>query len=442
MDIENLINTNWIEYTQRIDSTLYNMWNFILYNQFVNEEIRKLDIRNKILCDSIDRRENENDELRKEISELKKKVVSNSGKRKTSSNDSDEETCIKKVKRVDYLYEEYKDSNIKKKDKPRKVLNDELKDIFNKINSIEDIIEFENMKNKFDYINNKKFKKLYNLIPCLKELNNIIGMNDVKETIFKNICYFIHSLGNNNEMNHVMISGPPGVGKTTIAKIIGKIYLELGFLKNDNFITASRSDLIAKYLGQTAIKTQGVVDKALGGVLFIDEVYSLGNEGKSDSYAKECIDTLNLNMSRDDEPWLLIVGGYKDDIQKCFMRYNKGLERRFTISLEINSYTPEELFDIFKMMVKQDGWELCKDIDSSIIVKNKDLFKFYGGDMRKLFQKSKENNSLRLMKESLTLLKKKKNILILDDVKKGIEYFKDNTEKDEMDEYLRLSMYS
>ena len=110
-----------------------------------------------------------------------------------------------------------------------------------------------------------------------------------------------------------MICGPPGVGKTTIAQIIGKIYLELDFLENDKFKVASRSDLIAKYLGQTAIKTQEVIDSVVGGVLFIDEVYSLGNEEKRDSFAKECIDTINLNMTRK-EPWLLIVGGYKEDI--------------------------------------------------------------------------------------------------------------------------------
>jgi stage V sporulation protein K len=276
------------------------------------------------------------------------------------------------------------------------------------------------------------------LIPSLKELGNIIGMDNVKESIFKSICYFIHGLQNNNELNNVMIMGPPGVGKTTIAKIIGKIYLALGFLNNDKFITATRSDLIAKYLGQTAIKTQKLIDSCEGGVMFIDEVYSLGNEEKRDSFAKECIDTINLNMTNG-KKWLLIVGGYKEDIYKCFMSYNKGLERRFTVKLEINGYNDEELYKIFLKFVKDDNWEIesnCYDL----IKNNFKYFKYYGGDMNKIFQKAKEYYALRLMKESIT--NKKKFILSRDDIINSIESFKENIEdNDKIDSHVLNSMY-
>ena len=209
-------------------------------------------------------------------------------------------------------------------------------------------------------MSNNKFRKLYNIIPALEELTTIIGMNNVKEKVFRSICYFLHDINeqHSNEMNHIMIMGPPGVGKTTIAKIMGSIYLKLGFLENDTFITATRSDLVAKYLGQTADKTQKVIDSVLGGVLFIDEVYSLGNKEGRDSFAKECIDTINLNMSRTDRPWLLIVGGYKEEIEESFLAFNKGLERRFTIKLEINGYNETELLEILNSFIIQEKWEL------------------------------------------------------------------------------------
>jgi SpoVK/Ycf46/Vps4 family AAA+-type ATPase len=217
---------------------------------------------------------------------------------------------------------------------------------------------------------------------------------------------------------------------------MGNIYLKLGFLENDNFITATRSDLIAKYLGQTADKTQKVIDSALGGVLFIDEVYSLGNKEGRDSFAKECIDTINLNMSRTDKPWLLIVGGYKEEIENSFLAFNKGLERRFTIKLEINGYNDDELLAILKSFIIQEKWELE---DNAINVKdiNKDIFKYYGGDMRKLFQLAKENYCVRIMKTSLTLdgLHKK---LSRDDFQKSIEQFKSANKKEDNTSHLMM----
>jgi SpoVK/Ycf46/Vps4 family AAA+-type ATPase len=204
---------------------------------------------------------------------------------------------------------------------------------------------------------------------------------------------------------------------------MGKIYLSLGFLENDTFITATRSDLVAKYLGQTADKTQKVIDSALGGVLFIDEVYSLGNKEQRDSFAKECIDTINLNMSRTDRPWLLIVGGYKEEIENSFLSYNKGLERRFTVKLEINGYDENELYQILMNFIKEEKWLIEKDaITIKDIKDNMDKFKYFGGDMRKIFQLSKENYCVRSMKTSSSL----NNIemkLSRDDFIKGIEQF-------------------
>ena len=233
-----------------------------------NQEINNLyDMNNRL--------EYKFDDLRKENRKLKRKIDEIELK----------DLPIKKIK-TDKLLEEFN-----KEEEYTSELNDESKDIelskiFQNINSISDIVKLKDSKFKFDFINYEKFNKLYNLIPVLEELNEIIGMDDIKENIFNTISYFLHGLESKKELNHVMITGPPGVGKSTLAKIVGKIYLALDFLENNNFITARRSDLIAKYLGQTAIKTQEVIDKALGGVLFIDEVYSLGNPDKRDSFQR------------------------------------------------------------------------------------------------------------------------------------------------------------
>jgi len=142
-------------------------------------------------------------------------------------------------------------------------------------------------------------------------------------------------------------------------------------------------------------------------------------------------------MTRKD-PWLLIVGGYKEDIYNSFMCYNKGLERRFTVKLEINNYTSEELFKILKKFINEDNFKLMKNaITISDIENNKNNFKFFGSDMRKLYQKAKEFYSLRLMKES-TKINNNIKILTRDDFIQSLEYFKDN---DENKEYL-ISMYS
>jgi hypothetical protein len=411
------INVKWREFMEDTNNRLSGMWNYLLYNQFCEKEIISL--------------KNENNELRKELEDNKSEIFClrlKSEKLKTQLY-GEPNKSIKKRKATDILSNEYK-----KIKRYRHSTSEEIKimakEIFNNLNNINDIINLKNHPNKFDFISNDKFKKLYNIIPALEELKEIIGMNNVKEKIFRSICYFLHDINEQsskneqssyNEMNHIIIMGPPGVGKTTIAKIMGNIYLKLGFLENDNFITATRSDLVAKYLGQTADKTQKVIDSALGGVLFIDEVYSLGNKEGRDSFAKECIDTINLNMSRTDRPWLLIVGGYKEEIEESFLAFNRGLERRFTVKLEINGYTDIELLDILKSFIVQEKWELEEDAINIKDIKDT-KFKYYGGDMRKLFQLAKENYCVRSMKTSLTLdgLHKK---LSRDDFQKSIEYF-------------------
>ena len=428
---------NWADYKNNINNKINTMWNFVLYNDFNNEEIRRLHKEIDSTEKKLKRLSDDNNRLFEDNCDMKRKLDKYKEK-------DDKEKPTRKKRKVNHLKNEYlrqpKKIKIKSKKKLEKnTKNKKLLEIYSSLESITDIINLKKNKDRFNFIDDEKFLKLYNLIPSLEELDMIIGMKNVKETIFKSICYFIHGINNNKELNHVMISGPPGVGKTTIAQIIGKIYLELGFLENDKFKVASRSDLIAKYLGQTAIKTQEVIDSVVGGVLFIDEVYSLGNSEKRDSFAKECIDTINLNMTRK-EPWLLIVGGYKEDIYNSFMCYNKGLERRFTVKLEINDYTSDELLQILNKFVREDNFKLDNNaITIEDIEENKDCFKFYGGDMRKLYQKAKEFYSLRLMKETLELNNDSK-VLTRSDFTQSMEYFKNKD--DEKDDRYMFSMYT
>ena len=191
------------------------------------------------------------------------------------------------------------------KKKPRKykfmdveIRNRQILSIFEKLNNIQDIIELKNIAKVHDYLKNKKFENIYKLIPSLEELNKMIGMQKIKTQVFQMICYFVHELNNPEELNHIVITGPPGVGKTTLAKLLGNIYKNLGFLKNNVFLKARRSDLIGQYCGHTAVKTQKVIDKAEGGVLFIDEVYSLGNPGKKTFLLKNVLILLTLILQK------------------------------------------------------------------------------------------------------------------------------------------------
>ena len=164
-------------------------------------------------------------------------------------------------------------------------INENISSLADLIKMIDNYPLIENI----DY--NINMEILNKIKPHLINLNNMIGINNLKNHIVDQLLYFLqnfHKTQHHNDFMHTVIYGPPGTGKTEIAKIIGSIFSSISVLSKSSFNKVTRSDLIAGYLGQTAIKTKEVIQNSLGGVLFIDEAYSLGNNEKRDSFAKEC----------------------------------------------------------------------------------------------------------------------------------------------------------
>ena len=304
---------------------------------------------------------------------------------------------------------------------------------------------------KYDVEYNINMENLHAIKRPLSELDAMIGMNKLKTNIVDQILFFIqelHSVSdkNNQDFMHTVIYGPPGTGKTEIAKIMGNIFCNLGILKKNVFRKATRSDLIAGYLGQTAIKTRDLVTSCLGGVLFIDEAYALGNEEKRDSFAKECIDTLCEALSDHKDEIMVIIAGYEKELKNCFFNYNQGLESRFTWRFHTDDYKPEELMKIFEKKVHDAEWSFCEDNKNPV---NKDwfeekmkYFKYYGRDMETLFAKTKIAHSRRVFCKP----KKDKTKINKEDLEKGFKLYLENDEvknrgEDEQLTKIRSSMY-
>ena len=201
--------------------------------------------------------------------------------------------------------------------------------------------------------------------------------------------------------------------------------------------------MIAGYLGQTAIKTRELMESCLGGVLFIDEAYALGNTEKRDSFAKECIDTLCEGLSDNKSNLMVIIAGYKEELDNCFFSYNQGLNSRFTWRFKTDDYNAEELKQIFCKKVKDSNWDVQEDISTSWFEKNKDYFKYYGRDMETLFAKTKIAHSRRIFGKDKELKKK----INKEDLKKGLELYLKNDEvknrkNDGSENYLLNTMYN
>ena len=242
------------------------------------------------------------------------------------------------------------------------------------------------------------------------ELNDMVGLSEVKEEI-RSLVNLIKIRKLREEMNmpvmdmsyHMVFTGGPGTGKTTVARLVGKIYKELGILSDGKMIETDRSGLVAGYVGQTAMKVHDVVKEAMGGILFIDEAYSLVNPDMPNDFGTEAVDALVKLMEDNRDDLVIIVAGYTDEMEN-FLKSNTGLISRFNKFINFPDYTKEELVSILAVMAEKAGLKIDDAAKQKVLEllrkKRKEQWKDFGNarGMRNMFEKFVVNQANRLVK--------------------------------------------
>jgi stage V sporulation protein K len=204
-----------------------------------------------------------------------------------------------------------------------------------------------------------------------EELGALVGMEEMKRMI-KEIYAWIFVNKKREELGlkarkqalHMMFKGNPGTGKTTVARLIGKLFLKMNVLSKGHLIEAERADLVGEYIGHTAQKTRDLVKKAQGGILFIDEAYSLGRGGEKD-FGKEAIDTLVKHMEDKQHEFILILAGYSREMD-YFLTLNPGLHSRFPLVIDFPNYTIEQLMEIASRMLDEREYSLSHEAEKKL----------------------------------------------------------------------------
>jgi len=264
-----------------------------------------------------------------------------------------------------------------------------------------------------------------------QELDDLIGLESVKKEV-RSLANFVklqkqreaQGLKTAKVSYHLVFYGSPGTGKTTVARIVGRIYKDLGVLKKGHTVETDRAGLVAKYMGQTAQQTDTVVQKALDGVLFIDEAYSLVPEGgNGQDYGQEAIATILKRMEDYRDRLVVIIAGYKNEMQR-FIDSNPGLQSRFNRYIDFPDYSPQELTDIFKMYMKKNQYTMDGDAEAylktrlEIVVEKKDRNFGNARYARNVFEKSIQAQANRLAGKT-GLTKEELSELTMDDLKEG-----------------------
>ena len=257
----------------------------------------------------------------------------------------------------------------------------------------------------------KKKITRFSLSHAERELYSLVGLTTVKKEILslKNMI-----VAQNKRVSvglpqipmsyHCVFTGNPGTGKTTVARIVAQIYKDLGVLEKGHLVECDRSSLVAGYAGQTAIKTNEVIDSALDGVLFIDEAYTLARNDGQDAFGQEAIDTLLKRMEDDRNRLVVIVAGYTDEM-KTFIDSNPGLSSRFNRYIEFSDYSASDLYEIYRRMCEKQKLELSPEFECALkellqkIVDKADRSFGNGRGIRNLYEKTLVNQANRLAKK-------------------------------------------
>lgn len=243
----------------------------------------------------------------------------------------------------------------------------------------------------------------------LEQLNNLIGLSGVKQEV-KSLVSMIkmkkirdaRGLKSANISKHLAFLGNPGTGKTTVARLIAKLYKQLGVLEKGQLIEVDRGGLVAGYVGQTALKTQEKIDEAMGGVLFVDEAYTLAKGGTD--FGQEAIDTILKAMEDKRESFVVIVAGYSEPMER-FLESNPGLKSRFNKNILFEDYSRSELISILKSFCAQNDMVLTAEAEHNIdrylewLISNKPDNFANGREMRNLFETMYSNQANRLADE-------------------------------------------
>lgn len=240
-----------------------------------------------------------------------------------------------------------------------------------------DYLGYQRLEELYKREENQREEDKKTLSQLLDDLNNLIGLPKVKRQVrdlisFQKIQLLRKQFGLHSPQNtmHLSLTGNPGTGKTTVARIIGRIYKQIGLLSKGHFVEVSRTDLIAGYQGQTALKVKKVIEKAKGGVLFIDEAYSITENEHTDSYGRECLTELTKALEDYRDDLVVIVAGYTEPM-KDFFKSNPGLKSRFNTFIEFDDYNDTELYLILESMLKKYDYFL----DESATSETKSYFK-------------------------------------------------------------------
>ncbi len=284
-----------------------------------------------------------------------------------------------------------------KRNDVRKLSNTELSTL-----TLEDVERIESIRAK-KKINIPIEEQL--LREAVGEMNVLVGMNRIKNEInelIKLVRYYRETGKDvlNKFSLHAVFTGNPGTGKTTIARIFGKIYKALGLLERGHVVEVGKEGLVAGYIGQTALKTKEKIDEAMGGVLFIDEAYALAGGGQG-SYGNEAIEVILKNMEDQRGKFAVIVAGYPENME-TFLRTNPGLKSRFDKTMHFQDYTPETLYDILKTMLATEDLAPDAGAEEHLLKYIKELYtkrdKFFGNarTMRRIAEDTVRKQNLRM----------------------------------------------